>query len=254
MSIQNIINEKINSLNLQNKKLDEICQNFFSLIFIEESSEETDIGGHAELFNGMGYKSSGLREKGKGIPMHNMTSIFAGGGYRVEGIRYYKAEVKEKFIVNSGDLIVLNTYQRSYEKYIGFPAVIPNYFISPGIITLHLLKISPNKYSYLNVRFLYYLLMTQKLHHQIISATNGTAVYHVFLEDFKRIKFNLPSREKVEEFTSIVDECWNKKEVNYFQLDTLYRLKAILSGEAIASNSKLNNTLEKNIKPDLNVN
>ena len=232
MSIERIkvIDEKINSLNLQNKKLDEICQNYFGLIFVEENSEETDFGTHAEISKGGTYRTSELTNCDLGVPLHNLTSIFPGGGYRIDKIKYFRGKVLSRYIANRGDLLILNSNSRLINNSIGFPGVIPKCFNISGIYGLSVNKLSVKESSYLNIQFFYYLLMTQKLRHQIILETKGVGFYHVFLEDFQTLKFNLPSREKIEEFTAFVDVCWKKKEVNYFLLMIFFKWKEKLKG------------------------
>jgi len=87
---------------------------------------------HTEVFRGLSYKGSGLTENGFGIPMHNLNSVYEGGGYKIEGIKFYSREYKERHLVYPGDIIVTNTEQGHEFKLIGFQAIIPDHLVTQG--------------------------------------------------------------------------------------------------------------------------
>ena len=63
-----------------------------------------------------------------GLPMHNLNSVFEGGGYKFEGIKFYKSDYQERHLISVGDIIVTNTEQGHEFKLIGFPAIVPSSF------------------------------------------------------------------------------------------------------------------------------
>jgi len=124
---------------------------------------------------GLSYKGAGLAEEGEGVPMHNLNSVYEGGGYKYEGIKYYKGEFKERHKVFPGDIIVTNTEQGHELLLIGYPAVVPKFFGEEGIFSQHIYRLKIND-ARITRQFLYYLLMSHDVHEQITGATNGSTV------------------------------------------------------------------------------
>jgi len=238
-SILSSLDDKIDLLHRQNKTLEALAETLFRQWFVEEAEEgwgTTTLAEHTEVFRGLSYKGIGLSDESTGIPMHNLNSIYEGGGYKYEGIKYYKGDFREKHIVKPGDIIIANTEQGHEFRLIGFPAVVPNYFSKGGIFSQHIYKLSILKNSYLTSQFIYYLIKTPKVREQIRGATNGSTVNMLAIDGLQRPEFNLPPIEKVQVFSEIVGFYWKKKEDNQLQIRTLTRLRdtllpKLMSGE-----------------------
>ena len=128
---------------------------------MEEAKEEwevTSLEDHVIPLRGLSYKGSGLTDKGLGLPMHNLNSVFEGGGYKIEGIKYYSGEYKERHLIYPRDIIVTNTEQGHEFRLIGFPAIVPNYYGKQGLFSQHIYRIQKKEETYLSTEYLYYLL------------------------------------------------------------------------------------------------
>ena len=77
---------------------------------------------HITANRGLSYKGEGLREDGTGLPMHNLNSVYEGGGYKHEGLKHYAGEYREKHLLEPGDMIVTNTEQGFDHLLIGHAA------------------------------------------------------------------------------------------------------------------------------------
>jgi type I restriction enzyme S subunit len=233
------LDDKIDLLHRQNKTLEAMAETLFRQWFIEEAQEDwedTALEKHTDAYRGLSYKGSGLSDVGIGLPMHNLNSVYEGGGYKEEGIKYYSGEVKDRHFVKAGDIIVANTEQGHEFKLIGFPAIVPAHFGDRGLFSQHIYRLVLKPESYLTPEFLYYLLMTPLVREQIISATNGSTVNMLAIDGLQRPEFKLPPIEKIAEFSTIVKSWWRKKEVNCFQIRTLEKLRdtllpKLMSGE-----------------------
>ncbi|MBK9983874.1 MAG: restriction endonuclease subunit S [Saprospiraceae bacterium] len=178
-SILRSLDDKIGLLQHQNVSLEGMAETLFMQWFVEESKVEwpvTTFDQHVEVFRGLSYKGSGLSVSGVGLPMHNLNSVFEGGGYKFEGIKYYTGEYKERHLVNAGDIIVTNTEQGHDLKLIGYPAIVPETFGEKGLFSQHIYKLALLKPSYLSNEFLYYLIKLPIVREQITAATNGSTV------------------------------------------------------------------------------
>ena len=238
-SVLSSLDDKIDLLHRQNATLEKMAETLFRQWFVEEAKEEweeTTLANHTEVFRGLSYKGSGLSEVGAGLPMHNLNSIYEGGGYKYEGIKFYKGEYKERHLANPGDIIVTNTEQGHEFKLIGFPAIVPEYYGIKGLFSQHIYKLIPLDDSYLSNEFIYYLLMTPAVREQIIAATNGSTVNMLAVDGLQRPEFKLPPKKLVDDFTVIVSRYWKKKNVNHTQIRTLTALRdtllpKLMSGE-----------------------
>lgn len=225
------LDDKIDLLHRQNKTLEAMAETLFRQWFVEEAQEDwevTSLEAHADVYRGLSYKGSGLTDAGNGLPMHNLNSIFEGGGYKHAGIKYYSGEFKDRHLVIPGDIIVANTEQGHEFRLIGYPAIVPSGFGSRGLFSQHIYKLIPRQQSYLQSEFLYYLLMEPSVREQIISATNGSTVNMLAIDGLQLPKFKLPPRDKVKQFAEIVREWWGKKDNNRSQISTLEKLRDIL--------------------------
>ncbi len=225
------LDDKIDLLHRQNKTLEQLAETLFRQWFVEQAEEgweETTLEKHTEVFRGLSYKGSGLCDVGIGLPMHNLNSVYEGGGYKFEGIKFYKGEYRERHLIDVNDIIVTNTEQGHEFRLIGFPAIVPDYYGEKGLFSQHIYKLAPLKNTFLTREFIYYLLMTPSIREQIISATNGSTVNMLAIDGLQRPTFKLPPKEMVKLFTDNVKNYWHKKNSNYKQIKTLTKLRDTL--------------------------
>ena len=123
---------------------------------------------------GLSYKGSGLSSAG--VPMHNLNSVYEGGGYKDDGIKYYKGDFQERHVTQPGDVLVANTEQGHDRLLIGFAAVVPRRFGDRGLFSHHLYRVRPKGGSGLSASFVCQLLNTKALHDIVSGYATGTTV------------------------------------------------------------------------------
>jgi type I restriction enzyme, S subunit len=217
-------------LNLRmNKTLEEISRAIFNSWFADLNSSPADarqvtsLGEHVEIMRGLSYKGEGLSRDG--MPLHNLNSVYEGGGYKFEGIKYYTGEFKERHLVRPGDLIVTNTEQGFDYLLIGYPALVPRRFGESGLFSHHLFHVTPRNGSPLTRHFLYYLLMTPFVRDQVVSCTNGTTVNMLSPDGLKMARFALPAAELIQKFNYIAASIHRLIECNTETSETLVILR-----------------------------
>lgn len=73
-----------------------------------ECRDTEPLGAHTVVNKGLSYKGAYLVDDG--LPMINMGSFGLDGSYRYSGLKkYVETEVKDKHLLNMGDLVVVNT-------------------------------------------------------------------------------------------------------------------------------------------------
>lgn len=195
---------------------------------------------------GLSYKGDFLSEN-DGVPMHNLNSVYEGGGYKYEGIKHYTGEYKTRHKLSAGDIIVTNTEQGFDYLLIGYPAIVPKWFGCSGIFSHHIFRVQPKPDSTLKTHFLYYLLMAPLVREQIIACTNGTTVNMLSIDGLKMPRFILPPPELIEHFEKIAVPIFEKMEAIHEESQTLASMRdtllpKLISGEVsvpIATSFKL---------------
>ena len=109
---------------------------------IPEGWSVETLADHYDAVKGVSYKGSGLGDDG--VPLHNLNSVYEGGGYKYEGIKYYSGEYGYRHVVLPGDIIVANTEQGHDRLLIGYAAFVPAFFGDRGIASHHIYRLSPD--------------------------------------------------------------------------------------------------------------
>lgn len=212
------LDERIDINGKINHHLEQMAQAVFNKWFVinkeAQEWEPQTLEQHIQATKGISYKGEGL-SKDSGTPMHNLNSVYEGGGYKYEGIKYYTGEYRERHLLNAGDIIVANTEQGFEYLLIGFPAIIPKHFGQSGIFSHHIFRISILPTSPLRTHYLYFLLMSPNLREQIIGCTNGTTVNMLSVDGLKLPTFKLPPRKLIQEFEELVSPIFEKMELLY---------------------------------------
>lgn len=159
------------------------------------------LADHIEVERGLSYKGSGLCDSG--LPLHNLNSVYEGGGYKYEGIKYYNGDFQKRHLLAPGDVIVANTEQGHERLLIGYAAVVPEYFGPSGIFSHHLYHLRIKKSSPLTAQFLVQLLNSRPMHEVVSRYANGTTVNMLPPEALQLPFFTLPPCELIQEFDQL---------------------------------------------------
>lgn len=194
---------------------------------------------HFDVVRGLSYKGNGLATKESGIPMYNLNSVYEGGGFKYEGIKFYNGEYKDKHIARPRDIIIANTEQGHDYLLIGFPAVVPYYFGEPAIFSHHIYRLRPDENSYLTPQFTYYLILQQDVREQIIGCSNGTTVNMLKIDGLQMPTFKVPPRKLVQLFSEIVESIWQRQENNVRENESLAQLRDTLLPKLMSGQIRL---------------
>lgn len=157
----------------------------------------TSLADQITANKGLSYKGQHLSQPGEGLPMHNLNSVYEGGGYKYEGLKWYNGEYRPAHLLKPGDVIVTNTEQGFDYLLIGYAAIVPERYGPQGLFSHHIFRIQKKATSYLPAWFTYLLLRTQHFHNVVAGHTNGTTVNMLPLDGLQKPKFALPPREIV---------------------------------------------------------
>ncbi len=160
--------------------------------------------------------------------MHNLNSIYEGGGYKHEGLKHYTGEYKDRHIVVPGDVIVANTEQGFDHLLIGYPSIIPKRYGNFGLFTHHIYRVRPRNDSPLTNHFIYLLLLMPSFRDQVISYTNGTTVNSLSADGLLRPVFTLPQSEIIQIAEKLFSPLLEQQEALFSESRTLAKIRDTL--------------------------
>ncbi|SFN54096.1 restriction endonuclease subunit S [Dokdonella immobilis] len=191
---------------------------------------------HIAADRGLSYKGEGLRDDRAGLPMHNLNSIYEGGGYKHEGLKYYAGEYREKHLLDSGDMIVTNTEQGFDHLLIGHAAIVPRCYGPKGLFSHHIYRVRHKPNSPFSPHYLVELFNNRRWHYWISGFSNGTTINMLPKDALEMPLLVVPPVELVKKFTALAEAAHIQVEENKEQSRTLATLRntllpKLLSGE-----------------------
>lgn len=198
--------------------------------------EREPLAEHVRATRGLSYKGKHLCGSGDGVPLHNLNSIFEGGGYKDDGAKYYDGDFKERHEIRPGDLIVANTEQSFGLELIGHAALVPSWLGPSGIFSQHLYKVEIRPGSPLSKEWIYLGLSIAPLGVEIRGFSNGTTVNMLPADAFEIPETAIPPAAIVEKMNEIVRPAFAQQERLREESRTLAALRdtllpRLMSGE-----------------------
>ena len=177
---------------------------------IPEGWEVKPLGDVIEVERGLSYKGSGLSPSG--VPMHNLNSIYEGGGYKDDGIKYYTGDYQPRNVVRPGEVIVANTEQGHDRLLIGFAAMVPKRFGDYGLFSHHIYRVRPKSSLGLTHEYICQLLNTQVMHDTVSGYANGTTVNMLPIDALRIPEIVVPPIQLVTTFSTIAEAARIRRE------------------------------------------
>ena len=144
--------------------------------------------------------------------MHNLNSIYEGGGYKDDGIKCYIGDFRESHITQPGDVIVANTEQGHERLLIGFAAIVPRRFGDSGLFSHHIYRVRPKASSSLSPDFVCHLLNTQTMHFTVSGYATGTTVNMLPIDALRIPGIVVPPARLVASFSSAAETTRSRQE------------------------------------------
>lgn len=187
-----------------------------------------------DVVRGLSYKGAGLSQDG--VPMHNLNSIYEGGGYKHDGLKHYEGEYQPQHVARSGDLIVANTEQGHYRLLIGYAAIVPTRFEGESLFSHHIYRLRTKSSSELTPDYLCHLLNTRVMHDIVSGYANGTTVNMLPMDGLQTPRVVLPPARVVTAFNDIAETTRKRHEEMVEESRTLAALRdtllpRLISGE-----------------------
>ena len=184
------------------------------------------LGECFEVERGLAYKGSALSSFG--VPMHNLNSVFEGGGYKNDGIKYYSGDYRPRHVVKPGDVIVSNTEQGHDRLLIGFAAIVPKCFGDYGLFSHHIYGVRTKGSFVFASDFVCRLLNTQAIHDTVSGYATGTTVNMLPVDALRIPRFVAPPAQVETTFGTIAEKARVRQEASIAESRTLAALRDTL--------------------------
>ncbi|MGH7581641.1 MAG: restriction endonuclease subunit S [Gemmatimonadales bacterium] len=181
------------------------------------------LGDCVDAERGLSYKGSGLRRSG--MPMHNLNSIYEGGGYKDAGIKNYDGQYKPRHLARAGDVLVVNTEQGHDRLLIGHAAIVPASFDGGSLFSHHLYRVRPKRGCALTTDYLCRLLNTSSVHDTVSGYANGTTVNMLPMHALQMPSVVIPLKALVGAFTALAQNSRQQHECMIQESRTLVALR-----------------------------
>jgi len=184
------------------------------------------LAAHLEVIRGLSYKGDGLASTG--VPLHNLNSVYEGGGYKPDGIKWYSGPYAERHTVEPGDVIVTNTEQGHDRMLIGHAALVPGSFGRLGLFSHHLYRVRPRPGSVLSRSFVAYLLNSRAIHDLVSGYSNGTTVQMLPVEALQQPAIRIPPASLIRRFDALATISHQRQEIARGEAQALAMLRDAL--------------------------
>lgn len=161
-----------------------------------------------KISRGISYSSANLTEEGSGKPMLNLRNVGKGGGFRLDGLKYYDGEIKDRHRVFPGDLLIANTDLSKAKDVLGSPILVPTGFgYEEAVFSLDLTKLSIDRNKAI-VKFVMYFLATPSTRNFMKDNGSGTTIMHLRLNSLSNLKIPLPPLKEQQNLVEMLDESF----------------------------------------------
>ncbi len=193
-----------------------------------------------DVAKGLSYKGAGLSSDG--VPMHNLNSIYEGGGYKDDGIKYYNSDYQPRHVIQSGEVIVANTEQGHDRLLIGFAAIVPKRFGDNGLFSHHIYRVRPKGSFALTPDFICQLLNTRVMHSTVSGYANGTTVNMLPADALRIPLIVIPPPQIMTMFSTIAEAARIRQEKFIVDSQTLIALRDALLPKLVSGDLRIKQT------------
>ena len=222
------LDDKIDLLHRQNKTLEAMAETLFRQWFVEEALEnweEVTIGDFVEL----NRVSIDKNYPYQAIEYLDTGSLTEGKIESFQSFALADAPSRAKRLVQHNDVLI-STVRPDQKHYGIIKNPIENLVVSTGFCVLTCTRIDPH--------FIYLLLINDEMTDYLHTIAEGSTSTYPSLKpsDIGSIAFQLPPHGKLEEFSVIAQNSWEKIEKNHIQIRSLETLRdtllpKLMSGE-----------------------
>lgn len=171
------------------------------------------LGDLVEVVRGISYRSADYAKQGEGLPFVNLKCVGRGGGFRQDGIKYYKGDFRPEQNVQPGDILIANTDLTQNREVIGSPIIMPD-IGDEACFSLDLSKLVVKDDNKVDQQYLYYFLKSPAARSYMLASSNGSTVMHLSVKSVPKMSLDLPDIATQKKIADILGSLDEKIELN----------------------------------------
>jgi type I restriction enzyme S subunit len=176
---------------------------------------ETSFREIATLIKGVSYASEDYCGPDAGAIFLTIKCVSKAGGFKPEGIKYFKGKITVSQELHLGDLLIANTDLTRAGDIVGAPIVVPLLRDQKITMSMDLSKVIENA-TKIDRYFLYYKLMTDPVRRFMRDHASGSTVLHLQTRAVPMLELDIPTSKleqtKIAEIFSTVDRAIEQTE------------------------------------------
>ena len=177
--------------------------------------EKTPFGEIATLVKGVSYASEDYCGPGQGAIFLTIKCVSKAGGFKPEGIKYFKGKIVDSQELHAGDLLIANTDLTRAGDIVGAPIVVPSLNGETITMSMDLSKVVEDDRK-IDRQFLYFMLMTDSVRRFMKDHASGSTVLHLQTRAVPTLEIDIPNKKleqtKIAEILSTVDQAIEQTE------------------------------------------
>ena len=177
--------------------------------------EKTPFGEIATLVKGVSYASEDYCSPGQGAIFLTIKCVSKAGGFKPEGIKYFKGKIDDSQELHAGDLLIANTDLTRAGDIVGAPIVVPSLNGETTTMSMDLSKVVEDD-GKIDRQFLYFVLMTDRVRRFMKDHASGSTVLHLQTRAVPTLEIDIPSKKpeqtKIAAILSTVDQAIEQTE------------------------------------------
>ena len=177
--------------------------------------EKVSFGEIATLVKGISYASEDYCDPGQGAIFLTIKCVSKAGGFKPEGIKYFKGRIIDSQVLQAGDLLIANTDLTRAGDIVGAPIVVPSFKGETITMSMDLSKVVGDNMK-IDRQFLYFMLMTDSVRRFMKDHASGSTVLHLQTRAVPTLVIRIPNKKseqtKIAEILSTVDQAIDQTE------------------------------------------
>lgn len=175
----------------------------------------TQFGELAHLVKGVSYSSDDYCDPDEGFVFLTIKCVSKSGGFKRDGIKYFKGRATTAQLLGPGDVLIANTDLTRAGDIVGAPIVVPPFDGATVTMSMDLSQVVEDRKA-VDRQFLYYLLMTDKVRRFMKDHASGSTVLHLQTRAVPSLVIDIPrdtaEQAKIAEVLSTVDRAIEQTE------------------------------------------
>ena len=200
-------------------------------VVVQEPASRVDwrgvrLGDYAEVTKGVSYKGAHLNQPGP--LLLGLGEFSPGGGAKLDKVRTYGGDYRERHVVRSGDLLVALTDLTQSGAVLGSPMIVPAGTGEFCLYTHHVGRVALHDPESMDASFLRYVLQDFAFSAFVSGRATGTTVRAVHPREVAQFQFPLPPLEEQRAIAHVLGALDDKIELNRRMSETLEEMARAL--------------------------